>query len=69
VYFRRKGETSYRKLGVQETSVLPPKGSDGTVDVDGTLTLARVIRLALGQEAARLEPLPRWRLAKESLAR
>ena len=43
VYFRRKGETTYRKLGLQEMKVLPVKGSDVTVDVDGTLTTARVM--------------------------
>ena len=43
VYFRRKGETTYRKLGLQEVKVLPPKGSDVTVDVDGALTQTRVM--------------------------
>jgi len=43
VYFRRKGETTYRKLGLQELKVLPPKGSDVTVDVDGALTQTRVM--------------------------
>jgi len=43
VYFRRKGETTYRKLGLQEVKALPPKGSDVTVDVDGALTQARVM--------------------------
>jgi len=44
VYFRRKGETTYRKLGPQEMSTLPPKGADVTVDVGGEITQARVKR-------------------------
>jgi len=43
VYFRRKGQTDYRRLGLQEMTVLPPTGSDVTVDVDGTLTQARIM--------------------------
>jgi len=43
VYFRRKGQTNYRQLGLQDMTVLPPTGSDVTVDVDGTLTQARIM--------------------------
>lgn len=43
VYFRRKGETTYRELGLQEMKALPPKGSDVTVEVDGRITRARVL--------------------------
>ena len=43
VYFRHKGETTYRNLGFQEMKELPPKGSDVTVNVDGKLKRARVL--------------------------
>jgi hypothetical protein len=43
VYFRGKGETTYRELGLQEMKALPPKGGDVTVDVDGKRTQARVM--------------------------
>lgn len=43
VYFRRRGETTYRKLGPQEMNALPPKGADVTIDVGGEITRARVM--------------------------
>lgn len=43
VYFRFKGESTYRELGLQEMKALPPKGSDVTVEVDGKVTQARVM--------------------------
>ena len=43
VYFRSKGQTVYRALGPQDMKTLPPKGCDVTLDVDGTVTRARVM--------------------------
>ena len=43
VYFRRKGETNYRELGLQEMKVLQPKGGDVTVEIGGELIRARVL--------------------------
>ncbi len=43
VHFRDAGETKYRAVGVQEISVLPPKGSHVTLTVDGRPTRARVV--------------------------
>jgi hypothetical protein len=60
VYFRGKGETTYRKLGLQEMKALPPKGGDVTVDVDGKRTQARVMD--------RREFVSRWRKTPRDLS-
>jgi hypothetical protein len=43
LFFRRKGETTYRELGLQEMRELPQRGSDVTVEVDGKVAQARVV--------------------------
>lgn len=43
VYFRRKGDMTYRALGAQDVKTLPPLGCNVMVDVDGTPTRARVM--------------------------
>ena len=43
VYFRFKGEPTYRELGLQEMKALPPRGSEVTVELDGKLAPARVL--------------------------
>jgi len=60
VYFRSKGETTYRALGPQEMKALPVKGSDVTLDVDGKLTEARVM--------VRRESFSRWRKKPRDLS-
>lgn len=43
IHFRDPGESTYRELGVQEISALPPKGCHLTLTVDGKSTRARVV--------------------------
>jgi hypothetical protein len=43
VYFRRKGETTQRELGLQDMKELPPRGRDVTIEVDGKLARAWVL--------------------------
>ena len=43
LYFRRKGETAYRELGLQEVKELPPKGCEVTLEIDGKVAQARVL--------------------------
>jgi len=43
LYFRRKGETTYRELGLQELRELPLRGCEVTLEVDGKVAQARVL--------------------------
>jgi hypothetical protein len=43
LYFHRKGETTYRELGLQELRELPPRGCEVTLEVDGKVAQARVL--------------------------
>jgi len=53
VYFRSKGQSHFRKLGLQGLAELPATGSHVIVDVDGQRMRARV--------RDRRESISRWR--------
>lgn len=59
VYFRSKGQRSYRKLGVQGVRELPATGSHVTVDIDGERMRARV--------RDRRETISAWRKSPRDL--
>jgi hypothetical protein len=43
LYFHRKGETTYRELGLQEVRELPPRGCAVTLEVGGKVAQTRVL--------------------------